>query len=140
MPYDPNLPVEGTECDAVQMRAQLTGLDDKITAISSVTGAVVTNTTTGAPGSGAAVAVQFAGGVLQFQFTVPEGPQGVPGEVSQSQLSNELSNVSNFAIGQATSVSSNNSNAVQTLDNTMVNAEAEALRVKLNELLLALRR
>jgi len=33
MPYDPTKPVEGTLCDAAEMRSQLTGLKDEIDAL-----------------------------------------------------------------------------------------------------------
>ncbi len=85
MPYNPALPVEGTECDAVQMRAQLTGLKSLIDAVPVVTGATVDSVTIG---SGTSVNVSLVTGVLHFDFLLQPGP---PGEVTQAQLSNDLS-------------------------------------------------
>ena len=64
--------------------------------------------------------------------TGPPGPQGPPGEVTQSDLNNGLLN--------NLSQCSSNSNGVDTLDTAFGDAEAEALRGKLNELINALRR
>jgi len=64
----------------------------------------------------------------------PQGPQGVdgamgpPGEVTQNDLA------------QAINGTSNNSNPVPTLDTPFADPDAEALRVRLNELIGALRR
>ena len=132
MPYDPTKPVEGTLCDAVEMRAQLSGLHELIPA-----GAQVDTTNTGTPGSAAAASVFLSGGTLHFSFDVP---QGLTGEVSQSQLSNDLVNCQNAAVNTAMGLSSANSNGVQTLDSPMADPEAEALRQKFNELVNVLRR
>jgi hypothetical protein len=56
------------------------------------------------------------------------GPQGPPGEVTQNDLA------------QAIQGTSSNSNAVPTLDTPFADPDAEALRVRLNELIVALRR
>jgi hypothetical protein len=58
----------------------------------------------------------------------PQGPQGPPGEVTQNDLA------------QAIQGTSSNSNAVPTLDTPFADPDAEALRVRLNELIIALRR
>ncbi len=58
----------------------------------------------------------------------PIGPQGPPGEVTQNDLA------------QAIQGTSSNSNAVPTLDTPFADPDAEALRVRLNELIVALRR
>jgi hypothetical protein len=50
MPFDPNLPQANTEIDAVQMRAQLNGLNDLISAKPSV-GEVVNAVNQGLQGS-----------------------------------------------------------------------------------------
>ena len=66
-----------------------------------------------------------------------DGPQGLTGEVSNAQLTS--------AIVTAIGGTSSNSNAVATLDTPFTNdpptlADLEAMRAKVNELLLALRR
>ena len=56
------------------------------------------------------------------------GPQGPPGEVTQNDLALAIQGTSS------------NSNAVPTLDTPFADPDAEALRVRLNELISALRR
>jgi hypothetical protein len=62
----------------------------------------------------------------------PQGPQGLPGEVSQTDLNNGLLNT--------LSQTSANTNAVSTLDVPFADPDVEELRLKMNELVLALRR
>jgi hypothetical protein len=156
MPYDPTLPQAGTEIDAVQMRAQLTGLKDLIDAIQTITAAQVDATNTVPPGDPAAVTLSVAGGTLHFTFNIPqgangadgingssgsdggegppgpEGPQGVPGEVTLQQLNDAIA------------TTSTNSNVVTTLGMTVsdppTQSEVQALADKLDELINALRR
>jgi hypothetical protein len=80
MPYDPNLPQAGTEIDAVQMRAQLTGLKDLIDAVPQITGAVVDAVNSTDPGTPAVVTVSVSGSVLHFAFDIPQGSEGIPGQ------------------------------------------------------------
>ena len=138
MPYNPALPVEGTECDAVQMRAQLTGLKSLIDAVTVVTGATVDSVTIG---SGTSVNVSLVNGVLHFDFILQPGP---PGEVTQAQLSNDLSNTANQAMLNTLPQTSANSNAVALLTGTISNpptqAEVQENRDKINELVSTLRR
>jgi hypothetical protein len=79
MPYDPNLPQAGTEIDAVQMRAQLTGLKDLIDAVPQITDAVVDAVNSTDPGTPAVVTVSVSGSVLHFAFDLPQGFTGEPG-------------------------------------------------------------
>ena len=157
--FDPNLPQAGTEVDAVQMRAQLTGLKDLIDALptgAGITGAVVESVSTLPPGNPATATVSLVGGELRFTFALPEGadgppgsagsngsdgqpgpqgpqgPQGIPGEVTQTDLNNGLLNT--------LSQTSANSNAIDVLANSFSDPDAEALRLRVNELILALRR
>ena len=150
MPFDPNLPQENTPLDAAQMRVQLTGLKDLIDALptgAAITGAVVESVSTLPPGNPATATVSLVGGELRFSFALPEGatgpigstgndgqqgPQGPPGEVTQTDLNNGLLNT--------LSQSSANSNAIDVLANSFSDPDAEALRLRMNELILALRR
>lgn len=106
--------------------------------------AVVDAVTTVNPGDPAAVAVSFDGATVHFSFAIPQGNaggqgvqgetgiQGPPGEVTLADLNNAM---------QATlNQSSNVSNAVPTFDSPLAHPDMEALRQKLNELILALRR
>ena len=147
MPFDPAKPVAGSPNSSAEMRAQLTGLKGLIDAVPSVTGAQVDSTSTGPPGSSAGVSVSLSGGVLHFNFDVPQGvdgQQGPPGEVTQSQLSNDLVNTQNAAVNMAMGLSSANSNGVSLLSGTVSNpptqAEVQENRDRLNELINALRR
>ena len=147
MPFNPLLPVNGASLVAAELRSQFTGLDDKITAVPAVTGAQVDTTNTGPPGSSAGVSVSLSGGVLHFNFDVPQGvdgQQGPPGEVTQSQLSNDLVNTQNAAVNTAMGLSSANSNGVSLLSGTVSNpptqTEVQENRDRLNELISALRR
>ena len=58
----------------------------------------------------------------------PQGSAGPPGEVT------------NAALAAAVNTTSGNTNAVGTLDTPFADPESEALRVRLNEFLLAARR
>ena len=152
--FDPNLPQAGTEVDAVQMRAQLTGLKDLIDALptgAGITEAVVESVTTLPPGNPATATVSLVGGELRFTFALPEGATGPageqgndgqqgatgpPGEVSQTDLNNAVLNT--------LSQSSNITNNVNTLA-AVAPMDYEPLVLqqtidKLNELILAMRR
>ena len=101
------------------------------------------------PGEPATVSSTFDGNTVHFTFGIPRGnmgdqgpsgpqgsqgeqgptgPQGAPGEVSTAQLDGAIAGTSS------------NTNGVGTLDTPFADPDAEALRLKLNELLLAARR
>ncbi|MEQ1935692.1 MAG: hypothetical protein ABL962_17690, partial [Fimbriimonadaceae bacterium] len=87
----------------------------------------------------ATVSVSFDGTNVHFTFGIPQGSageQGPPGEVTTSQLTT--------AISMAVSGTSNNTNAVATMDTAPSDpptfADYEALRAKLNEVILNGRR
>ena len=68
---------------------------------------------------------------MRLTFGIPrgnDGNNGAPGEVSQAQLDNAISGTSN------------NTNGVSTLDTGFVDPDMEALRQKLNEIILNGRR
>ena len=140
MPFDPLKPADLSPLSAAEMRSQLTALHDAITALPAVTQAGVDNTTTGSPGSSAAASVSLSGGVLHFNFDVPQGQQGPTGEVSQSQLSNDLVNSQNAAVLTTLPLTSANSNGVGTLGVSSGDFTVQTLIDKLNELINALRR
>ena len=140
MPYDPSKPAASSPNSSAEMREQLTSLKSLIDAVPVVSGAVVDTTTTGSPGSPAAVSVQFTAGVLHFAFDVPQGQQGLTGEVSQSQLSNDLVNTQNAAVNTALPLTSANSNAVSLLGVSSGDFTVQTVIDKLNELINALRR
>ncbi|MBK8091217.1 MAG: hypothetical protein IPK32_04295 [Verrucomicrobiaceae bacterium] len=100
--------------------------------------AVVDNVNTLDPGQNATVSVSFDGTNVHFTFAIPrgndgiQGPQGIPGEVTQTDLNNAQQNT--------LSQCSNNSNNVTTLDSPMAEPDMESLRNAYNNLVNALRR
>jgi hypothetical protein len=96
--------------------------------------ATVSGVTTLDPGQAATVDAVFDGVMVQLSFGLPRGADGIngtdgaPGEVTAQQLL------------EAVDLTSSNSNAVSTLDNGYSDGEAEELRQKVNELIVALRR
>ena len=96
--------------------------------------AVVDAVNTVDPGAPAAVGVSFDGTNVRFTFDIPRGndgsngSDGAPGEVSQAQLDSAISGTSA------------NTNAVSTLDTAFADPDMEALRQKLNEMILNGRR
>jgi hypothetical protein len=93
--------------------------------------AVVDNVTTLDPGNPATVGVSFDGTNVRFTFGIPRGSDGAtgpPGEVTQAQLDTAINGTSA------------NTNAVSTLDSPFGDPDMEALRQKLNEMILNGRR
>ncbi|MBK8039878.1 MAG: hypothetical protein IPK22_22505 [Verrucomicrobiaceae bacterium] len=140
--FDPTKPANNSPNSSAEMRAQLNGLKALIDAIASVSTAVVDGVTTLPPGDPATVTLNVVANTLHFTFGIPQGPtgadglQGQPGEVSQTDLNNAVATM----LGE----SSANSNGV---DNLSMNADPaydqnqmQAVMVKLDELINALRR
>jgi len=99
--------------------------------------AIVDSVTTLDPGNPATVDVSFDGSNVRFTFGIPrgsdgsngsDGSQGPPGEISQAQLDSAISGTSA------------NTNSVSTLDSPFADPDMEALRQKLNEMILNGRR
>ncbi len=102
--------------------------------------AVVDGVTTLDPGQQATVQTSFDGSNVRFTFGIPrgsdgsngtngsDGGQGPPGEISQAQLNSAISGTSN------------NTNGVSTLDTGFADPDMEALRQKVNEMILNGRR
>ncbi len=75
--------------------------------------------------------MNFDGSNVRFTFGIPrgsDGSQGPPGEISQAQLDSAISGTSS------------NTNSVSTLDTAFADPEMEAIRKKLNEMILNGRR
>lgn len=99
--------------------------------------AVVDSVTTLPAGSPATVGVSFDGTLVHFTFSIPaglnganglDGIQGIPGEVT------------NAALAMSISGTSANTNSVSMLDTAFADPDMEALRAKMNELILNGRR
>jgi len=103
----------------------------------------VDSVTTLNPGDSATVGVSFDGTNVRFTFGITrgndgsqgqpgnngsDGSQGPPGDISQAQLDNAISGTSA------------NTNGVGTLDTGFADPDMEALRQKLNEMILNRRR
>ena len=138
MPFDPAKPADHSPLSSAEMRSQFGALKTLIDANAGVTGATVDSVTIG---SGTSVNVSLVTGVLHFDFILQPGP---PGEVTQAQLSNDLSNTANQAMLNTLPQTSANSNNVALLSGTIGNpptqAEVQENRDKINELINALRR
>ncbi len=138
MAFDPTKPLDHSPDSAAEMRSQLTGLKSLIDAVTVVTGATVDSVTIG---SGTSVNVSLVNGVLHFDFILQPGP---PGEVTQAQLSNDLSNTANQAMLNTLPQTSANSNGVPLLNLTVsdppTQSEVQALVSAYNDLVNALRR
>ena len=99
--------------------------------------AIVDSVTTLDPGNPATVGVSFDGSNVRFTFAIPrgndgsngsDGSQGPPGEISQAQLDSAISGTSA------------NTNGVSTMDTAFADPDMEAMRQKLNEMILNGRR
>ena len=95
--------------------------------------AVVDSVRTLNPGDSATVDVRFTFGIPRGSdgsngSNGSDGAQGPPGEISQAQLNSAISGTSN------------NTNAVSTLDSGFADPDMEALRQKVNEMILNGRR
>jgi hypothetical protein len=168
MPFDPAQPAENSPLSSAVMRSQLNGLNTLIAAVPTITSAQVDGVNSLPAGDPATVGVSISGGVLHLTFGIPqgypgaEGPQGMPGpegppgpqgdpggppgpqgpEGAQGPPgpAGPPGEVSQWELAQAIYGTSNNSNAVVTLDSPFADPDAETLRVAFNALVLALRR
>ena len=112
MAFDPNIPQEGTDIDAAQMRRQFTGLKDLLDALAAlqITAVQVDEVTTGAPEVPAGASASLAGGVLHFSFTVPRGEagpagqDGLPGETGPPFASAAVDGVTTLPAGENATV------------------------------------
>ncbi|MFN0080106.1 MAG: hypothetical protein ACKVY0_26880 [Prosthecobacter sp.] len=89
MPFDPTYPPTNAEIESAPLRGQFNGLKDLIDTIpvgppgqngsdgTSVTGAVIDNTTTLNPGNPAEASVSWDGANVRFTFGIPRGQDGV---------------------------------------------------------------
>ena len=117
------------------LRAQFNGLKDLIDATQTINAAQVDAVNTLPAGDPDSVNLSVSGGTLHFSFSIPQGdtgpqgndgpsgPQGPPGEVTQWQL-NTLNQTSA------------NTNNIITIDTNFADPDMEALRQKLNGLIL----
>jgi len=110
MPFDPTKPAFRSPDSSAEMRAQLNGLNDKIDAIPSITGAVVDSVTTLGPGQPATVTASLIGTVLHLSLAIPEGQpglqglQGIPGSPGQPFANVIIDGVNTLNSGEPASV------------------------------------
>ena len=136
MPFNPSLPADGALILAAELRSQFTGLKTLVDA-GAVTAAQTQNTGTLPPGSQATADVALNAGTLTFSFGIPAGANG---EVTQSQLSNDLVNCQNAAVNTMLPLTSNNTNGVSLLSVTSGDFAVQTLIDKMNEFITAARR
>ena len=92
------------------------------------------------------VMVQLTDGTTSGPYTLASGPKGDPGDKGDKGDTGEqgpqgpAGEVSAAQLGEALNAASSNSNSVATLDSPMSDPDMETLRLKLNELIVALRR
>ena len=144
MPFDPTKPVEGSEIDANELRAQFNGLKDLIDAVPAgppgpdgpvgpaFSNVQIGSVITGMAGTGAAVSVTVNGSIVELSFTIPAGEMGPMGEVSSAMLAGEIAGTAR------------NPNTVSDLvllpSDPPTQGDLLAVIAKVNELLNALRR
>ena len=170
MPFDPTKPAFGSPDSSAEMRAQFNGLKDLMDAIPagppgpqgdpgpqgtqgppgpSVAAAVVDGVSTLNPGDAATVSTSFDGSNVHFTFGIPRGNDGNQGP--QGNTGNDgapgpqgpqgpMGDVSTAALAAAIAGTSNNTNAIATLDTPFADPDSEALRQAFNALVMALRR
>ena len=116
-------------------------------AASGISGVVVDDVSTLPPGSAATVSASLTTGVLHLSFGLPSGADGATGptgEVSQSQLSNDLVNTQNAAVLTTLPLTSANTNGVSLLAMTVSDpptaGEVQTIANKLDEFINAARR
>jgi hypothetical protein len=98
---------------------------------SIINGAQVDGVATLNPSDPATASASYDGSVIRFTFGIPRGLDGAPPPPPEVTLP---------MLDAAIAGSSANTNAVATLDNPFADPDMEALRQKLNEMLLAARR
>lgn len=138
MPFDPNLPANGSPLVSAEMRGQLTGLKDLIDAVPNITGAQVDSVVTLDPNEPATVSVNLVGTTLHLTFGIPkgfdgsEGPEGAPGEVAQQDLDDAINGTANNCdqVG----------NLGMTVGDPPGQSEMQMIADKMDELINALRR
>jgi hypothetical protein len=144
MPYDPNLPAEGTPLASAEMRGQLQGLHDLIQTGGGVSGAQVDSVTTVDPGQPAAASAGLVGQTLHFHFAIPRGFDGSSGANGNDGLPGAPGEVSQSTLNGAIATTSANSNGVSLLNlfisDPPTQGELQAVANKLDELIQALRR
>ncbi len=105
--------------------------------------AVVDGVTTLMPGDPASVTTFFDGSNVRFTFAIPRGADGTTGgngTNGNDGAQGPPGELTNAALAAAIAGTSANTNGVTTLDTPFADPDMEALRAKVNEMLLALRR
>ncbi len=97
------------------------------------------------PGQPATVTVTFDGTFVHFTFGIPRGADGGQGIQGEPGIQGTPGEVTNSALANAISGTSNNTNGVSTMDVPFMNdpptlADMETMRAAYNTLVLALRR
>jgi len=145
MPFDPAWPQNGQNIDADRFRGQFSALIDLINAAPA--GPPGPQGPQGNDGGSGPQGAQGNDGPMGPQGNPggPQGPQGNDGSQGPQGTQGPAGEVSNAQLDSAIAGTSNNTNAVTTLDTPFANdpptlADMELMRAKVNELINALRR
>jgi hypothetical protein len=134
MPFDATKPVNGTPVDADFLRTQFNSLKDIIDAVPPGSPAPQ-----GEPGQQGPQGQDGTGGPAGPEG--PQGPQGLSGAEGAIGPTGEVQTATlNSAIAGALAGSSANTNGVPLLDVSFSDPDLELMRVKLNDLINAMRR
>src|SRR6185436_7936485 len=165
MPYDASLPVNGSKVKAAELRGQFAGLKELIDAVPAGTpgqGFVFRGAWDGTSSYMPYDVATHAGAVflcvavasptptepqddVRWVVFAQRGSDGTPGGPGLPGADGAPGEVTNAALATAIAGTSNNTNAVATLDTPFTNdplslADGELIRSKINELILAQRR
>ena len=102
--------------------------------------AVIVAITTMPPETEATVTVSFDCTNGHFSFGIPRGADGQPGQQGEPCIQGPPGEVTTAQLNLAIGGTSNNTNAVTTLDTPFADPDCEALHQKMTELILAVRR
>jgi len=91
-------------------------------------------------GESATVSVFFDGTSVRFTFGIPRGSDGGQGIQGEQGMQGPPGEVTNSALANAISGTSNNTNGISTLDTGFADPDMEALRQKVNEMIINGRR
>ena len=143
MAFDPTIPQNGTDIDAVEIRDQLNGLKALIDAVPAgrpgpqgpaFSNIQIGSVTTGSPGTPAAASVNVFGSNVELSFTIPQGETG--SGVSMTDVTNAIANEITGTARNPNTVS----DLVLSPSDPPTQGDLLAVIAKLNELLVALRR
>ncbi len=128
MPFNPTLPVNGSDILAAELRGQFNGLKDLLDA-GAISGVVIDNVTTLPPGEAATVDASIAAGVLHLGFGIPQGlqdMQGLQGEQGSLGATGPMGAVTPQNLDDAIATTARNPNAIGPFTGTFSDPPTQA--------------